>query len=134
LLQSCLCPTQDVLLPTSKDMHPFFESLEVFGPPCLHAYMMNVHHDTSFRSILYDDSIFSTSKTRIRFYSCKGARLCLIVRPSICLFCIARFTFISVLRFHFDLIQPSPSIFFTCECGHMLNTCSMHLACCPFGG
>jgi len=134
LLQSCLCPMRDGLLPTSKEMHLFFESLEVFGPQGLHASMMNVHHDTSFRSILYDDSIFSTSKTHIRSYSCKGARLCLIARPSICLFCIARFTFISVLRFHLDLIQPSPSILFTCECGHMLNACSMHLACCPFGG
>jgi hypothetical protein len=105
-------------------MHPSFESLEIFDAPSLQASVMNVHHDTSFRSILMDDSIFSTSKARICYYSGKGAKLWLVARPSICSFCIAHFTFTSVLRFCLDLIQPSASSLFTCECGHGLDAFS----------
>jgi hypothetical protein len=36
---------------------------------------MDIHHNTSFKSILEDDSIFSTFRIRIHFYSGKGARL-----------------------------------------------------------
>jgi hypothetical protein len=93
---------------------------------------MNVHHDTSL-SILKDDSISSTSKTRIPPYSCKGPRLWLVVRPFICSFCIVCSTFTSVLCFRLNLIQPSPFSLFTCECGHGLDAFNTHLACCPFG-
>jgi hypothetical protein len=85
-------------------MHPSFESLEIFDAPCIHAFVMNVHHDTLFRSILEDDSIFSTSKARICYCLGNGARLWLIARSYICSFCIAHFTFTLVLRFHLDLI------------------------------
>jgi hypothetical protein len=42
--------------------------------------------------------------------------------------------------FHFNnvfclgLIQPLTSNLFMCECGHGLDTSSMHLTHCPFGG
>jgi hypothetical protein len=72
MLQSCLHVTQDGLPLTAKEMHPSFESLEVSGAPSLQAPLMNVHHDTSLRFILEDDSISSTSKAYIRSYSSKG--------------------------------------------------------------
>jgi hypothetical protein len=34
--------------------------------------LMSIHHDTSLRSILEDDSIFSASRVRIHFCSRKG--------------------------------------------------------------
>jgi hypothetical protein len=95
---------------------------------------MNIHHDTSFKSILEDDSISLASRVRICSCSGKGAGLWLIARPSICSFHIAQFTFNSALRFHFSLIQPSTSNFLMCECGHGLDAFSTHLTHCMFGG
>ncbi len=95
---------------------------------------MDIHHATSLRlSILEDDSIFLTSRGRIHFCSGKGSGLWLVVKPSICSFCITYFIFISMLHFCFGLIQPLASNFFTCECGHGLDASGMHLARCPFG-
>jgi hypothetical protein len=95
---------------------------------------MDIHHDTSFRFILEDDSISLASKTRICSCLGKGARLWLVVRPSICSFHIAHSTFTSTLCFLLGLIQPLASIFFMCECEHELDASGMHLACCSFGG
>jgi hypothetical protein len=88
---------------------------------------MDFHHDTSFRSILEDDSISLTSKADIHFCSSKGAWLWLVVKPSIRSFYITHFTFTSTLCFHLGLIQSSASSFFTCECGHGLDTSGTHL-------
>jgi hypothetical protein len=95
---------------------------------------MDYHHDTTFKSILEDDSISLASKTHICFYSNKGARLWLVVWPSIHLFCITHFIFTLALRFYLDLIQPSTSNFFTCECEHGLDAFGIQLTHCPFGG
>jgi hypothetical protein len=95
---------------------------------------MDIHHDTSLRSILKDDSISSTFKARIHFCSSKGARLWLVARSSIHSFCIAHSTFTLVLRFHFGLIQPLAFSLFTCEHGHGLDAFGTHLSCCAFGG
>jgi hypothetical protein len=69
-------------------------------------------------------------------FSCsgKGTRLWLVARPSIHSFHIAHFTFTSVLCFRLGLVQPLAFNFLTCECGHGLDTSSMHLNRCPFGG
>ncbi len=115
-------------------MHLSFESLVVTNTPNLQAFLMDLHHDTFFRSILEDDSISSTFRARIRLCSSKGARLWLVVRLSICLFHIARFTFTSALCFRFTLIQPSISSFFTCDYGHELDASGTHLVHCMFGG
>ncbi len=117
----------------TKEIHPSFESLVVIGSPGSQDFFMDIHHDTSFRSILEDDSISSTS--RIRICSClgKGIGLWLISKLSIHSFHIAHFTFTSSLCFHLDLIQPSTSNFFTCERGHVFDTLGTHLTCCLFG-
>ncbi len=96
---------------------------------------MDIHQDTSFKSILEDDSISSTSRTHIRFCSGKGGEggLWLIVRPFICLFHITHSTFTSVMFFVL-MIQPLASSLFTCECGHGLDASNTHLTGCPFGG
>jgi hypothetical protein len=76
--------------------------------------LMDIHHDTSLKSILKDDSISSASKAHIRSCLGKGIGLWLIVRPSIHLFHIAYSTFTSALHFCFGLIQPSTSNLLTC--------------------
>ncbi len=115
-------------------MHPSFESLIVTCALDPQTSLMDIHHDTSLRFILEDDSISSTSRARIYSCSSKGAWLWLVVRPSIYSFCIAHFSFTSTLRFRFGLIQPSTFNLFTCECGHNLDASNMDLACCLFGG
>jgi hypothetical protein len=95
---------------------------------------MDTHHDTSFRFILEDDFIPSTSKARIHFCSGKGARLWLVAKPSICSFCITHFIFTLVLCFRLGLIQPLASSPLTYKCGHKLQAFNTHLAQCPFGG
>ncbi len=95
---------------------------------------MDIHHDTSFRFILEDSCISSTFKACIHSCSIKGARLWLIVRPSICLFRITQFIFTSMVRFCFGLIQPLTFNLFMCECGYGLNASSTHLTCCSFRG
>ncbi len=77
---------------------------------------------------------FSTSRAHICFCLGKGARLWLVVRPCIRSFCIAHSTFILVLCFHFDLIQPLASSFLMCECEHKLDASNMHLIHCLLGG
>ncbi len=62
----------DDFSPTAKKMHFSFEGLAITNTPSLHVSSMDIHHDTSFRSILEDDSISSTSKARIRSYLGKG--------------------------------------------------------------
>jgi hypothetical protein len=37
---------QDGFLLATKEIHPSFESLEVFSTLGLHAFVMKVHHDT----------------------------------------------------------------------------------------
>jgi hypothetical protein len=96
--------------------------------------LMDIHHDTSLRSILEDDSISLASKTCICFCLGKGARLWLIVKPSIYSFRIAHFIFTLALFFHLGLIQPLTFSLFMCECGHGLDTFGMHLTCCLFKG
>ncbi len=94
--------------------------------------LMDIHHDTSLKFILEDDSISSAFRTRIRSCSSKGARLWLIVKPSIYLLYITHFIFILTLCFHLNLIQPSTFSLFMCECEHGLDTYGTHLAHCSF--
>ncbi len=108
--------------------------LSVKQLPNLQAFFMDIHHDTSFGYIQEDDSISSTSKAHIYFCLNKKVGLQLIIRPSIHLFHITHSTFTSKLCFRLNLIQPSTSSLFMCECQHGLNTSGMHLACCPFKG
>jgi hypothetical protein len=63
------------LPPVVKEMHLSFENLAITNTLGLHFSLMDFHHDTSFRSILEDDSISSTSKVYIHSCSNKGARL-----------------------------------------------------------
>jgi hypothetical protein len=95
---------------------------------------MEIHHDASFRSILEDDFISSTFIAHIRSCLNKRAGLWLIIKPSICLFCIAHYTFTLALHFHLDLIQPSTFSLLKCECGHGLATFDTHLPCYLFEG
>jgi hypothetical protein len=94
--------------------------------------LMDIHHDTSLKSILKNDSISSTSKTHIRFCLGKATGLGLVVKPSIHSFHITHFAFTSTLHFRFGVIKPSTFNLFTCECEHGLDISSTHLACCPF--
>ncbi len=114
-------------------VHFSFESLVVTSALGLQVSLMYIHHGTSIRFILEDDSISLASRIRIRSCSGKGARLWLIIRPFIYSFRIAHSTFTSTLHFHLGLIWPSTSNFFTCECGHELDASSTHLVHCPFG-
>jgi len=134
LLQSSLCVTLNGLTFAVKDMHPSFESLVVIDTRGLQVFLMDNHHDTSFRFILEDDSISLASRAHICSCLGKGARLWLIARPSIHLFLIAQSTFALTLHFHLGLIQLLTFNLFTCECGHGLDTSNMHLAHCPLGG
>jgi hypothetical protein len=53
-------------------MHLFFESMAVTNALGLQASLMDIHQNTSLKSILKDDYISSTSKTRIHFGLAKG--------------------------------------------------------------
>jgi hypothetical protein len=132
MFQSCLRVVQNGLLPVTREMHPFFESLAVTGTPSLQTSLMDIHHNTSLKSILEYDSISSTSKTYICFHLDKGARLWLVTKPFIYSFCITQSTFTSTLHFYLNLIQPSAFNFLMYENGHKLNTSSTHLVHCPF--
>jgi hypothetical protein len=131
---SCFHVIWDKLPLTTREMHLSFENLVFSDTSSLQASLMDIHHDTSFKSILKDDSISFTSKAYICSCSIKKVGLYLIVKPSIHLFCIAHFTFTSMMYFCLGLIQPSTFNFFMCECGQGLDTSSMHLAHCLFGG
>ncbi len=134
LLQSSLCVVRNGFFPAAKEMHSSFANLANFDIPGLHAYLMDTHHDTSFRSILEDDFISLTSEAHIRSCLGKGAKLWLVVKPSIHFFCTTHFIFILVLCFQFGLIHPLASNLFTCEFAHELDTFITHLVRCPFGG
>jgi hypothetical protein len=58
---------------------------------------MDIHHNTSFRSILEDEFISLASKACIRFCSSKGVRLWLIIRPSI-------YSFYITFYFHLNIV------------------------------
>ncbi len=88
----------------AKKMFLSFESLAIIGDQGLHVSLMDIHHDTSFMSILEDGSISLASKAHICYYLGKGVGLWLIARPSIRSFHIAHFIFTLVLCFHLDLI------------------------------
>jgi hypothetical protein len=94
---------------------------------------MDIHHNTSVRSLLEDDSISLAFKACICSCLGKGVGLWFITRPSIHSFHIARSTFTSTLHFHLSLIQPLTFSFLTCDYGHGLDTFDMHIVCCPFG-
>jgi len=132
LLESCFHATWNSFPPTTKEIHLFFENLVVTGIQGLQGSLMGIHHDTFLRCILENDFISSASKTYIHFCLSKGAKLWLIVKPSICSLCIAHFILTSTLHFHLNLIQPSTSSFFTRECAHGLDAFGMHLAHCLF--
>ncbi len=134
LFQSCLRALSNGMPPTAKEMRLFKKVQLLLAPKVYKASLMDIHHDTSFRSILKDNSISSTSRAHICFCLSKGARLWLITRPSIYSFCIAHSTFTLALHFHLNLIQPLASKFFTYECGHRLDASGTHLFHCPFGG
>jgi hypothetical protein len=104
LFQSCLHVTWNDLLFVVRGMHLSFDNLTIIGAPSLHVSLMDIHHNSSFQSILEDDSISSTSKVHICFLSNKRIRLWLINRPSIRLFRIAHSTFASTLHYYFNLI------------------------------
>jgi len=53
-------------------MHPSSKSLTVNGAPSLHVFLLDIHHDTSFRSILENDFITLTSKAHIYFVWARG--------------------------------------------------------------
>jgi hypothetical protein len=80
-----------------------FESLAITNTPSLYASLMDIHHDTSFGSILEDDSISLAPKAYICFCLDKGVGLWLIVRPSICSFHITHYIFTSTLDFCLSL-------------------------------
>jgi hypothetical protein len=88
----------------AKEMHPSFENLAETGTLGLHASLIDIHHDTSLKFILEDDSISSACKAHIRFCLGKGVGLWLVARPSIHLFHITHTTFTSTLCFHLGLI------------------------------
>ncbi len=104
MLQSCLYARQDDLPFVAKEMHLFFESLVVTDAHGLQTSLMDFHHETSFRSILEDDSISSASRTCICSCSSKGVGLWLVVKSSMHLFHIAHFTFTLALHFCFGFI------------------------------
>jgi hypothetical protein len=122
LLQFNLRATQDGLLLATRD----FENTVITDTLSLHAFFMDFHHNTSLGSILEDDSVSSTSRAHIHSYLGKGGGLWLVDRPSICSFQIVHFTFTSTLHFCLNLIQPSTSTLFMCECGHGLDAYGTH--------
>jgi hypothetical protein len=102
-----------------------FKNLVITGTLGLQDFLMDIHYDTSLRSILEDDSISLTSKTCICSCLGKGARLWLIIKPSIYSFRITHFIFTLALFFHFGLIQLWHLVFSFVN----VDMGSMHLAC-----
>ncbi len=108
-------------------MHPSFDNLAITTAQNLQTSLIDIHHDTSLRSILEDDSISLASKTHIRSCLKKGARLWVVIKPSIHLFRITHSTCTSALRFCLGLIQPLTSNLLMCEYEHGLDTFGTHL-------
>jgi hypothetical protein len=115
-------------------MHLSFKNLAIIDILGFYASLMDIHHDTFFRSISEDDYISLTFKDYNHYCSDKRVRLWLIVKLSIHLFHVTNYTFTLTLHFHFTLIILLTSSFFMCECGHGLYTFDTHLRCCLFGG
>jgi hypothetical protein len=88
---------------------------------------------TSFKSILEDDSISSTSKACIHSCSSKGRGYGWLLNHLLVCF-VSHILFSPSLCFHLGLIQPLSFSFLTCECGHGLHASNMHLTYCLFGG
>jgi len=55
-------------------MHPSFESLVIIRTLGLQTSLRDIHHNTSFRSILEDDFISLAFRTHIRFLFGQGGR------------------------------------------------------------
>ncbi len=104
LFQSCFHAARDNLPLATKKIHPSFESLAVINAPSLHASLMDIHHNTSFKPILEDDSIFSISKSTSTFVQARGHGYGWLLGHLFYLFCIAYFTFTSTMCFCFSLI------------------------------
>ncbi len=104
LLQFCLHVVQNCLPLAIRDMHLSFKNLAITSAPSLQTSLMEIHHDTSFRSILEDDSISLASKACIHFCLGKGIGLWLVVGSFIYSFQIAHSIFTSTLHFCFGLI------------------------------
>jgi hypothetical protein len=86
---------------------------------------MGIHHNTSFRPILEDDSISFVFKTYICFcLSKRSTRLWFITWPFIFLFHITHFIFTLAMCFHSDLIHPLTFNLIMCECEYGLNAFS----------
>jgi hypothetical protein len=85
-------------------MHPSFESMAISNALGLLAYLMDIYHDTSLKSILEDNSISLASRTCIHSCLGKGVELWLVDKPSIHSFRITHYTFTPMFHFHFDLI------------------------------
>jgi len=83
LLLSCFLVAQDNLPSAVRRIHHSFESLVIINALGLQAFFMDIHNNTSFRSILENDFISFTSKSSIRSCLNKGMGLWLIVKPSI---------------------------------------------------
>jgi hypothetical protein len=81
-------------------MHILKKNWQLLTPSNLKAFFMDIHHNTSFKFILEDDSISSTSKACICSCFGKGVGLWLIVRPFIHSFHIAHSTL--TLKLHFS--------------------------------
>jgi hypothetical protein len=69
-------------------MHISFESLIVINILGLQVFFMDIHHNTSLKSILKNDSISLAFGVRIQFCSNKGTRLWLIFKSSFCSFAL----------------------------------------------
>jgi hypothetical protein len=123
---------RDGFLPIVREMHLSFESLTIIVT--LQASLMDIHHDTSLRSILKDDSNSSACGARICSCLGKGVGIWLVARLSIRSFHITHFIFTLVLHFHLGLIQPLTFSLFMCECEHELDAFGTHLVYCLLGG
>jgi hypothetical protein len=104
LFQSCLNVAQDGLPLAIRGMDFSFENLVVTGTSGFQASLMDIHHNTSLRCILEDDSISLASKAYIHYFSSKGVGLKLDIKSFIHLFRITHYTFTSALHFDLNLI------------------------------
>jgi hypothetical protein len=64
-----------------KGVYPSFENLAIIGASSVQTSLMNIHHNTSYKFILEDNSISSAFKAYIRSCLGRGAGLWLIIRP-----------------------------------------------------
>jgi hypothetical protein len=94
---------------------------------------MDIHHDTSFRSVLEDDSFLMLLEPTFAFVGAKGGAM--VDYWAIYMYVPHRTLYFHINNnFCLSLIQPSKSSLFMCECGHGSNASGTHLTCCPFKG